>query len=53
LRDGLQFGEGSFLACSFWLIENISLQGRHDEAEALFDKLLTICNHLSLLSEEG
>lgn len=52
MRDGLQSGEGSFLACSFWLVENISLQGRHDEAEALSDKLLTIRNDLSLLSEE-
>ena len=52
MRDGLQSGEGSFLACSFWLVENISLQGRHDEAEALFDKLLAIRNDLGLLSEE-
>jgi len=52
MRDGLQSGEGSFLACSFWLVENISLQGRHEEAEALFDKLLTIRNDLGLLSEE-
>lgn len=52
MRDGLQSGEGSFLACSFWLVENISLQGRHDEAEALFDKLLKIRNDLGLLSEE-
>ena len=52
MRDGLQSGEGSFLACSLWLVENISLQGRHDEAEALFDKLLTVRNDLGLLSEE-
>lgn len=52
MRDGLQSGEGSFLACSFWLVENINLQGRHDEAEALFDKLLKIRNDLGLLSEE-
>jgi len=52
MRDGLQQGEGSFLACSFWLIENISLQGRHDEAVALFEKLLAIRNDVGLLAEE-
>ncbi|RYY04575.1 MAG: glycoside hydrolase family 15 protein [Gammaproteobacteria bacterium] len=52
MHDGLQQGEGSFLACSFWLVENISLQGRHEEAIALFDKLLAIRNDLGLLAEE-
>ncbi|HWV16341.1 MAG TPA: glycoside hydrolase family 15 protein [Cellvibrio sp.] len=52
MNDGLQQGEGSFLACSYWLIENISLQGRHEEAVALFEKLLTIRNDLGLLAEE-
>jgi len=52
MRDGLQIGEGSFLACSFWLVENMSLQGRHDDAEALFDKLLAIRNDVGLFAEE-
>ena len=34
--DGLPAGEGAFLACSFWLVDNYILQGRHREARKLF-----------------
>ena len=50
--DGLPAGEGVFLACSFWLVEVLALQGRLEEAEALFDRLLGLRNDLGLLSEE-
>ena len=50
--DGLPPGEGVFLACSFWLVEVLALQGRLDEAEALFERLLGLRNDLGLLSEE-
>ena len=50
--DGLPPGEGAFLACTFWLADNYVLQGRHDEATAVFDRLLTLRNDLGLLSEE-
>lgn len=49
MHDNLKSGEGSFLACSFWLVENISLQGRRDEADAMFEKLLAIRNDLGLI----
>src|SRR5262249_14947158 len=45
-------GEGAFLACSFWLVDNYILQGRHAEARKLFDRLLSRCNDVGLLSEE-
>jgi GH15 family glucan-1,4-alpha-glucosidase len=45
-------GEGAFLACSFWLVDNYILQGRHAEARKLFDSLLSRCNDVGLLSEE-
>jgi GH15 family glucan-1,4-alpha-glucosidase len=50
--DGLPAGEGVFLACSFWLVEVLALQGRLEEAQALFDRLLGLRNDLGLLSEE-
>ena len=45
-------GEGVFLACSFWLADNYVLQGRLEEARALFEKLLSLRNDVGLLAEE-
>ena len=50
--DGLPAGEGAFLACSFWLVNALSLMGRRDEAKRKFDALLTLCNDVGLLAEE-
>lgn len=50
--DGLPPGEGAFLACSFWLVENYVLQGRREEARALFERLLALRNDVGLLAEE-
>jgi GH15 family glucan-1,4-alpha-glucosidase len=50
--DGLPGDEGQFLACSFWLVSALALNGRVGEARALFDRLLVLRNDLGLLSEE-
>jgi GH15 family glucan-1,4-alpha-glucosidase len=50
--DGLPAGEGVFLACSFWLVDNLVLQGKRKEARALFERLLGLCNDVGLLAEE-
>jgi len=51
-EDGLPPGEGAFLACSFWLVDAYVLQGRLEEAQRLFERLLAVRNDLGLLSEE-
>jgi len=50
--DGLPPGEGAFLLCSFWLADNLSLQGRYSEAREIFDRLLQLRNDVGLLSEQ-
>jgi GH15 family glucan-1,4-alpha-glucosidase len=50
--DGLPAGEGVFLPCSFWLVDCLELLGRHDEAHALYERLLGLTNDLGLISEE-
>ena len=52
VADGLPAGEGAFLACSFWLVDNYILQARYAEARKLFDRLLSRFNDVGLLSEE-
>jgi hypothetical protein len=52
VKDGLPAGEGAFLACNFWLIDVYLLQGRVEEAKSFFERLLSICNRVGLLSEE-
>lgn len=50
--DGLDGEEGAFLACTFWLADNRILQGREDEARALYERLLSLCNDVGLLAEQ-
>jgi GH15 family glucan-1,4-alpha-glucosidase len=50
--DGLPPGEGVFLPCTFWLVDNLTLMGRVDEARALFERLVGLANDVGLLAEE-
>jgi GH15 family glucan-1,4-alpha-glucosidase len=50
--DGLPGDEGAFVLCSFWLIDNLTLQGRIEEAEQLYDSLCARASPLGLFSEQ-
>jgi GH15 family glucan-1,4-alpha-glucosidase len=50
--DGLPTGEGAFLICTFWLADNLALQGKNEEAKEIFERLLGLRNDVGLLSEE-
>ncbi len=50
--DGLPGDEGAFLACSYWMVANLWLIGRKDDAKQLYDRLLALSNDVGLVSEE-
>jgi len=50
--DGLPPGEGAFIACTFWLADVLVLLNRHADAQLMFERLLSLCNDVGLLSEE-
>src|SRR5690606_37681747 len=50
--DGLPPGEGAFVLCTYWLADVYAMQGRREEAEAIFEHMLSLTNDLGLLAEE-
>ncbi len=50
--DGLSGDEGAFLLTTFWLADNLSLIGRHDEAVKVYENVLALTNDVGLLAEE-
>ncbi len=50
--DGIDGGEGSFVLCSFWLIDALILAGRREEARAFFERMLARATSLGLFAEE-
>ncbi len=50
--DGLTGHEGTFFLCSFWLVDCLVMLGRREDAQRLFDRLLSVRSDLGLLAEE-
>ena len=50
--DGLAGGEGAFLICSFWLVDNLVFSGRRERARELFERLTAHANDLGLMAEQ-
>src|SRR5260370_16739021 len=50
--DGVAGGEGTFTACTLWLVDNLAMQGRVAEAKHLFERVLTCAGPLGLFSVE-
>lgn len=50
--DGLPGEEGTFVLCTFWLVDALALSGRLDEAYQIFDGMASRVNHVGLLSEQ-
>lgn len=50
--DGLEGHEGAFLLCSFWLVDNLTYQGRLEEALDLYGSLCDRGGALGLLPEQ-
>jgi GH15 family glucan-1,4-alpha-glucosidase len=51
-EDGLPGDEGAFAICSFWLVDNLALQGGRDEAHRLFERICDLANDVGLFAEE-
>jgi GH15 family glucan-1,4-alpha-glucosidase len=52
LEDGLPGDEGTFLFCSFWMVDCLIGLNLLEDAEALLHRLEGAANHLGLFSEE-
>jgi GH15 family glucan-1,4-alpha-glucosidase len=51
--DGYPSGEGAFLACSFWAVEDLARRGRWDEANERMEALCAFSQPLGLLPEQA
>jgi GH15 family glucan-1,4-alpha-glucosidase len=50
--EGLPGGEATFVLCTFWLIDALILAGREEEAQRLFERMLSRATTLGLFAEE-
>jgi GH15 family glucan-1,4-alpha-glucosidase len=52
-QDGVPGDEGAFLMCSFWLVDAYAHLGRLDDAQRLFERLMSFQASCGLFSEEA
>jgi alpha,alpha-trehalase len=50
--DGIAGDEGAFVLCSFWLVDNLAMQGRLEEAGQLYESLCARVSPVGLMSEQ-
>ena len=50
--DGLPGDENAFVICSYWLVDYLARRGDIDRAEAMFDRLIKLGNHVDLFAEQ-
>jgi GH15 family glucan-1,4-alpha-glucosidase len=50
--DGLRGSEGTFSLCTFFYVDALTRSGRLEDAQLVFEKMLTYSNHVGLFSEE-
>jgi pentatricopeptide repeat protein len=50
--SGMEYEEGAFVACSFWMVDALVRCGRLEEAKDLMDDMVETANEVGLLSEQ-
>jgi GH15 family glucan-1,4-alpha-glucosidase len=50
--DGIEAGEETFVLCTFWMVDALVLIGELEEAQQLFNRVLSTCSSVGILAEE-
>ena len=50
--DGLEGDEGTFVLCTFWLVQALALAGETTRARETFERAISFVNDVGLLAEE-
>jgi GH15 family glucan-1,4-alpha-glucosidase len=51
-EDGLEGDEGTFLLCTFWLVQALAQAGETARARETFERAISFANDVGLLAEE-
>ncbi len=50
--DDFGLPTSAFTICTFWMIRGLYIIGRKNEAQTIFEELISYSNHLGLFSED-